>query len=135
MSTPTTELGRGNSAWPDPISSFDKGLKLAPLDILGHLVALDGRGEATLRCERELVNLEELARLLDMPDKLVGALDARLLSAHDPHRHDRAALRHEPERVVGTLTPRLLPLDEEDIVGKLEHPLGDRLDRALVDPA
>src|ERR687891_1170266 len=66
---------------------LDQALELAPLHVLGDLVALDGRREAALRADRELLHRHVAGCLVDPALERVLALDLRLLRGHDAE-HD-----------------------------------------------
>src|SRR5919106_1418955 len=58
---------------------LDQALELAPLHVLADLVALDGRREAALRADRELLHGHVPGRLVDPSLERVLALEIGLL--------------------------------------------------------
>src|SRR4029450_5419990 len=72
--------------------------QLRPLLLLGQEIALLGRGEAALRRERELIDIDVFRRLLDPPLELIAALELAGLGGDEPE-HDGLALWHEPQRL------------------------------------
>src|SRR5712692_2983093 len=81
---------------PDPASHLEHALQLAELLVDGHprRTRPDARREPALRGDRELLQGEVLAGLLDAPREVVHRLQLRLLRA-DQAEHRDLALRHE----------------------------------------
>ena len=97
-------------------------------------VALDGRGEAALRREAELVDVDVLRRLLDPALEEVLGLELARLGRHQAE-HDDLALGHEAQRLEAARAG-VVPLHEEAVDGELvEQRLGDEVVAALGDPA
>src|SRR6516165_968154 len=93
------ESGRSaRTSAPDFIGQFDDHGELCPLLVLGEAVAVLGGGEAALRGEAELVDVDELRRLLDAPPDLVLAFEHTGLRG-DEAEHHRLALGDEPQRL------------------------------------
>src|SRR4051794_29923539 len=67
---------------PDLGGGLDDQLQLGPLLVLAEVVALDGRREAALPGERELLERHELRRLVDPPLEVVLVLQLRALRRH-----------------------------------------------------
>src|SRR5215470_19145861 len=123
----------GSPRAPHFLRGFDDQPELVPLLLLGEVVALLGRGEATLRREAELVDVDELGRVLDPPFQVVLALQLTPLGGDQPEHHP-LALRHEPQWLEAARA-LVIPLAEEPVHGKLvEQCLGDELVTALGRP-
>src|SRR5262245_39675479 len=75
--------------------------QLRPLLVLGERVAFLARGKAALRAEAELIEIDELARLLDAPLDPVLGFELSGLRRHQPQHHG-LALAHAPQRLEGT---------------------------------
>ena len=129
--------GRGSSrrppSAPDLLGDLHDLAQLGPLLLLAERVALDGRGEAALRREAELVDVDELRGLLDAALEQVLALELALLG-RDEAEHDELARRHEAQRLEAARA-RVVPLHEEPVDRELvEQRLGDEVVAALGDP-
>src|SRR3954452_7767415 len=112
---------------------LDDEAQLRPLLLLGDRVALDRRGEAALRRQAELVEIDVLRRRLDAPLELVLALELRALRRDEPE-HDDLALRDEAQRLEPARA-LVVPLHEEPVDLELvEQRLGDEVVAALGDP-
>src|SRR5262245_9364261 len=72
--------------------------QLRPLLVLGERVAFLARGEAALRREAELIEIDVLARLLDAPLDPVLGFELAGLRRHQPE-HYCLALAHAPQRL------------------------------------
>src|SRR6266566_2690536 len=83
---------------PDVASDLDDQAKLGGLLIGCEHVALDGRGEAALRGQAELVERDVPGRLVDPPLDHVGVLQLAALAGNQAE-HDHLARRHEPQRL------------------------------------
>src|SRR5262249_10847389 len=83
---------------PDLLGRLDHQAQLRPLVLVGQLVALDGRREAALRRQAELVDVHVLRRLLDAPLEQVLALELGLLCSYKAEHH-LLALGHEAQRL------------------------------------
>src|SRR5947207_11842155 len=84
--------------FPHLLRQFDDHPQLRPLLLLGEHVALLGRGEAALRREAELFDIDEFRSLVDAPAKLVAAFERAGL-AGDETEHHGLARGHEPQRL------------------------------------
>src|ERR1700722_487162 len=62
---PSPSSGRDSTSTPDLIGELDDHRELRPLLRLGERVAVFGGGETALRRQAELVDIDELRRLLD----------------------------------------------------------------------
>src|SRR5690349_2086427 len=111
---------------PDLACGLDDKLELAPLIILGELVAADRRGEAALRRQRQPLQRDIFRRLIDPALQRVLALQRRLLAGdetEDGHLvAGQMAQRLEAAGTVGVV------FEEEALdVHRSERDLGDRL--------
>ena len=77
-------------------------------------VALDGRREAALRRQAELLDRRELRRLVDPPLQLVLRLELAALRRHEPEHDLLVALRQEAQRLEAA-RPLVVPLHEEPV--------------------
>src|ERR1700730_16806556 len=71
--------------------------KLGDLLIHGESIALDGRREAALRTQAELIERNKFGRFVDPALECVLALDGAALGGHQTQHH-HLALGHEPQR-------------------------------------
>src|SRR5262245_50837056 len=100
--------------------------QLRPLLLLGEDIAFLGRGEAALRREAELVERDELRRLLDAAFELVLRLKAAALGG-DEAEHHHLAPGHEAQRLEAA-GARAVVFHEIGVDGDLvEQDLGHRL--------
>src|SRR3954465_4474133 len=118
---------------PDGLGHLHAAGELAPLVVLGQLVAVGGRGEAALVAERALLERDVARGLVDTAADLVGGLDLGALRAHQAE-HNRLALRHKAER--GEVARALVVVLEEEAVDThvAEQDLGHGLVAALGAP-
>src|SRR6266508_2021253 len=88
-----------NSIAPDRARYFDDAGELGALHRLidGDVAGGAGR-EAALRAERELVEIDRAARLLDAAHEGVGGLELRDLGGDEPE-HDSLSRRHRAQRL------------------------------------
>src|SRR3954467_8727142 len=95
----TLRIRQGSNSFPPYLSRqlYDHP-QLRPLLLLGEHIALFGRGKAALRRKRELVDVDELRRLVDPPHEFIAALELAALAGYQSE-HDGLALRHEPQRL------------------------------------
>src|SRR6478735_143485 len=119
---------------PDFLGDLDHQADLFGLLLGGDVVAVDRRGEAALRTQRELVDVDELRRLVDPALDVVLALELAELGG-DEAEHHRLALGQEPQR--GEVArARVVVLEEERVdIELVEHDLGDGLVAAFGGPA
>src|SRR5262245_19563657 len=86
-----------SSIAPDLARDLDDAGKLGALHLLAHADMLGRAGrEAALRAERELLELDEAARLLDAALELLGALELRRFGGDQAQHHDLAG-RQRPQ--------------------------------------
>src|SRR6185437_16440293 len=120
------------SGLPDGVRSRQDGLELAPLQIL-----LQGRlaiaAEAALRAERQLLQRQMAARLLDLAPQRLHRLDVGALGGDETEDGDRAgpdiAQRRETAGAVAVI------FEQQPLVLQLgEEPLGDSVVMALAVP-
>src|SRR3989442_11891150 len=71
--------------------------ELRPLLVLGQHVALLGGGEAALRAQGELVDIDVLGRLVDAAPDGVLALERAALRRDEAEHHDLLPLRQETQ--------------------------------------
>src|SRR5262245_22251148 len=90
--------------------------QLRPLLVLGERVAFLARGEAALRREAELIEIDVLAWLLDAPLDPVVRFELACLRRHQPE-HYGLALAHAPQR-----------LERAGAVGVVFHEIAVHLD-------
>src|SRR3954465_6198458 len=112
---------------------LDDERELGPLLVLGQRVALDGRGEAALAREAELLDIDVAAGLLDAALEVVLALEVAALGRHQAE-DDLLARGHEAQRLEA---PRagVVVLEEEAVDGEVvEQRLGDVVVAALGHP-
>ena len=88
--------------------------ELRPLLVLGEHVALDGRGEAALRREAELLERRVLRGLLDAALQLVLRLELAALRRHEAEHDLLVALRQEAQRLEAARA-LVVPLHEEPV--------------------
>src|SRR3954470_23662706 len=93
----------GLFAAPDLVRYFDDAGELALNHIERKIACADIAGEAALRAQRELVDVDGTTRLLDSALECIGRLNLGILGGHDADR-DALALRHKAQRlkVAGT---------------------------------
>ena len=97
-------------------------------------VALDGRREAALRREAELLDRREPRRLLDPALQLVLRLELAALRRHEPEHDLLVALRQEAQRLESARA-LVVPLHEEPVHLELvEQRLGDEVVASLGGP-
>ena len=109
---------------PDLARRLDDQAQLRLLLAEREVVAVHGRREAALRREAELVDVGELARLLDAALERVLALQLAALGRHEPE-HDELAGRQEAQRLEAARA-LVVPLHEEAVDLQLvEQHLGD----------
>src|SRR6185312_557608 len=94
-------FGKGNRRCPSRLAPYllgdlDDQLQLAPLVLLGEDVALDGRGEAALAREAELLERRVARRLLDAALEVVLRLELAALRRHQAEHDLLVALRQQP---------------------------------------
>ena len=82
-----------------PSTDVQDHLHLVPLGLLGQHVAFLGRGKAALRREAELVERDELRRLLDALLDVVLLLQRSGFRGHEAEHDLLVALRHEAQRL------------------------------------
>src|SRR3989449_2230587 len=98
------------------------------------LVALDGRGEAALRAQADLLDRHVLGRLIEAPLEVVLPLEGADLGGHQPQDHAHV-FGDEPERRE-VARAGVVELEEEAVVWQLvEDGLGDPGVAALGAPA
>ena len=97
------------------------------------VVALDRRGEAALRREAELLDVDELRRLVDPPLQLVLRLELAELGG-DEAEHDGLALRQEAQRLEAARALVVLLQEEAVDLELVEERLGDEVVAAFGDP-
>jgi hypothetical protein len=118
---------------PDLLRGLDDEAQLGDLLVLGEGVALDGRGEAALRRQAQLLERDVAGGLVDAALEVVLALEDRRLRRDEPE-DDLLARRHEAERLeaAGAL---VVVLEEEAIdLEPAEEGLGDEVVAALRRP-
>src|SRR5262245_29789736 len=81
---------------PHLVRHLDAAAELRPLLFLGEQVAFLGRGEAALRREAELVEVDELRGFVEAAHELVLALERAGLRRHDAE-HGELVLRQQPQ--------------------------------------
>src|SRR5690242_2451086 len=84
---------------PDLVRKLDDQAQLRPLLVLRQDVALDGRREAALRREAELVDRRMLGRCLDTALDLVLRLELSVLRRDETEHDLLLALREETQRL------------------------------------
>src|SRR6476659_11112350 len=82
---------------PDLIGNLGDPPQLRPMLVLGQDIALLGGGEAALRREAELVEVDEPRRLVDATLELVLGFERPALRRDQPEHH-HLALGHEAQR-------------------------------------
>src|SRR5262245_12378006 len=85
--TMTSWAWRQPSSSPHLVGHLHDPPQLRPLLLLGEDIAFLGRGEAALRREAELVERDELRRLLDATLELVFRLEAAALGGDEAEHH------------------------------------------------
>src|SRR5580704_8987384 len=83
---------------PDLLGGLDDEAELGHLLVVGQRVAFERGGEPALAGQADLVQRNELGRLVDPPLQLILGLQLRTLG-RDQAQHDHLALRHEPQRL------------------------------------
>src|SRR5207248_10794211 len=122
---------RGNSAQRFGTTADD--FELAPLIVLAQEIANDVGGEAALRANGELVERDELRRLVDAPLERIDALELRYFRADEPEHH-HLALGYKPQRRK-TARARTVVFEQETIVRQfIEQPFGNCVVAALAVP-
>src|SRR5258708_17293208 len=82
---------------PDLVGNLGDPPELCPLLVLGQDIALLGGGEAALRREAELVEVDEPCRLVDASLEVVLGFERPALRSDEPEHH-HLALGHEAQR-------------------------------------
>src|SRR6266487_4014548 len=101
---------------PDLFGGLHHEAQLSDLLIPGQRIAVQGGGEAALRGQAQLVDVHELAGLLDPALDVVLGFQLSPLTGHQTE-DDVLALRHETQRrePAGAL---VVEIHEEDVNGK-----------------
>src|SRR5690606_33263193 len=106
----------GNARHPSPphfVRGFHDQIELRLLLVGAERVAVDGRREAALRAEAELLQRYELRGFLDAPLQRVLLLERALLGG-DEAEHHRLALRNIAQRLE-TARTRVVVFEEEAV--------------------
>src|SRR5215472_10575946 len=119
---------------PDLTRDLDDALKLVDLLLDADAVALDGRGEAALRAEGELVERHVFRGLVDPTLELVGTLQHALLRG-DEAEYDHLALGYEAERGEAAGARRVVLQEVAVDLDLVEENLGHGIVATLGDPA
>src|SRR5712691_8876535 len=77
---------------------LDDEAQLGDLLVPGQCVAVDGRGEAALRAEAELIERHEFRRLVDSPLQRILALERRPFAGDEAEDHALLPPRHKAQR-------------------------------------
>ena len=118
---------------PDLFADGHDELELAPLVVLGELVAVVGAGEPALRAQGEAVEGHDLGGLVEAAADHVGVLELGRLRRDEPD--DGGLRRGEVAQRLEPAGPVAVELEEEGVdVEAAEHGLGDRLVAAAGDP-
>src|SRR3954470_13298256 len=87
---------------PHLVGELDDHAKLGPLFVLGQDIALLGRGEAALRGEAQLIDVDILRRLVDAPLDVVLLFQRTTLRGDEAEHDLLLALGHEAQRLETT---------------------------------
>src|SRR5712691_2857727 len=84
---------------PYPGGDVDDHRELRPFLVLGQHVALLGRGEAALRAQGELVDIDVLGGLVDAAPDGVLSLECTAFRRDEADHHDLVSLGQEAQRL------------------------------------
>src|SRR5215211_7700471 len=134
--SPTLRQGN-DGTWrrspPDLSGGLDDQTEFGHLFLVAERVALNGRGEATLGRQTELLDGDVAAGLLDAALELVLVLELAALGG-DQAEHDQLPLGDEPQRLESA-RPLVVVLQEEAVDREAaEQRLGDEVVAALGGP-